>query len=165
MNRDTFIANLEALVAAGKDGPAVRFGLGKACLERPDPAAARSHLERAVALDPSYSAAWKLLGKACTEEGDTTAAADAYRRGIAAATAERRPPGREGDGGVPAPPRTRRAFRRAFGVADPPPPGPREPAQDPEAMRPQDEGVARGTTEWPLRSVPKSTLVSVDDDD
>ena len=88
MNRDTLIANLEALIAAGRDGPAVRFGLGRACLERPDPAAARSHLERAVALDPSYSAAWKLLGKACTEAGDTAAAADAYRRGIAAATAK-----------------------------------------------------------------------------
>ena len=88
VTRDTLIANLEALIAAGRDGPAVRFGLGKACLERSDPAAARSHLERAVALDPSYSAAWKLLGKACTGEGDTAAAADAYRRGIAAADAK-----------------------------------------------------------------------------
>ena len=88
MNLDTLIANLEALVAAGRDGPAVRFGLGKACLERSDPAASRAHLERAVELDPSYSAAWKLLGKACAEAGDPGAAADAYRRGIAAANAK-----------------------------------------------------------------------------
>ena len=88
MNRDTLIANLEALIAAGKDGPAVRFGLGKACLERSDAAASRSHLEQAVALDPSYSAAWKLLGKACAAGGDTGAAADAYRHGIAAASAK-----------------------------------------------------------------------------
>ena len=86
MNRDALIANLEALIEAGKDGPAVRFGLGKACLERSDPAASRLHLERAVELDPSYSAAWKLLGKACAEGGDAGAAADAYRRGIEAAT-------------------------------------------------------------------------------
>ena len=88
MNRDTLIANLEALIAAGKDGPAVRFGLGRACLERSDPAGARLHLERAVELDPSYSAAWKLLGKARAEGGDTGGAGEAWRRGIAAATAK-----------------------------------------------------------------------------
>lgn len=88
MNRDALISNLEALIATGKDGPAIRFGLGKACLERSDTTASRTHLQRAVELDPSYSAAWKLLGKACVEGGDTAAAIDAYRRGIAAATAK-----------------------------------------------------------------------------
>ena len=88
MDPDTLVANLEALIAAGRDGPAVRFGLGRACLERSDPAAARSHLERAIAQDPSYSAAWKLLGKACAEAGDAAGAADAWRRGIAAAGAK-----------------------------------------------------------------------------
>ena len=88
MNRDTLIANLEALIAAGKDSPAVRFGLGKAYLEDSNPAASRSHLEQAVELDPSYSAAWKLLGKARSEGGDIDGAADAYRRGIAAAAAK-----------------------------------------------------------------------------
>ena len=88
MNRDTLIANLEALIASGKDSPAVRFGLGKACLERSDPTGSRRHLERAVEMDPAYSAAWKLLGKACAEGGDAGGAADAYRRGIVAATAK-----------------------------------------------------------------------------
>ena len=88
MNRDTLIANLEALLAMGRDSPAVRFGLGKACLERSDPAASRRHLERAVELDPSYSAAWKLLGKARVAGGDTRGGADAYRRGVAAANAK-----------------------------------------------------------------------------
>jgi len=88
MDSDTFIANLEALIAAGKDGPAVRFGLGKACLERSDCVASRRHLERAVELDPSYSAAWKLLGKACAEGSDAAGAAHAWRRGIAAANAK-----------------------------------------------------------------------------
>ena len=84
---DTLIANLEALIAKGRDGTAVRFGLGKAYLERSDADASRVHLERAVELDPSYSAAWKLLGKARAASGDTVGAADAYRRGIATATA------------------------------------------------------------------------------
>ena len=87
MDPEALIANLEALIAAGKDGPAVRFGLGKACLERSDPVASRGHLERAIELDPSYSAAWKLLGRACAEGGDTGGAAEAWRRGIASATA------------------------------------------------------------------------------
>ena len=88
MNPDTLIANLEALIAKGHDSPAVRFGLGKACLEHTTADAARRHLERAVELDPAYSAAWKLLGKACAACGDPDRAADAYRRGIAAAAAK-----------------------------------------------------------------------------
>ena len=88
MDSDTLVANLEALIAGGRDGPAVRFGLGKAYLERSNAAASRRHLERAVALDPSYSAAWKLLGKARAADGDPGGAADAWCRGIAAATAK-----------------------------------------------------------------------------
>ena len=88
MNLDALIANLEALIDAGKDTPAIRFGLGKARLERGDAAASSADLERAVALDPSYSAAWKLLGKARAACGDTDGAARAYRHGIAAAGAK-----------------------------------------------------------------------------
>ena len=88
MDADALVANLEALIAGGRDGPAVRFGLGRAYLERSDTAASRRHLEQAVALDPAYSAAWKLLGKARAADGDPAAAADAWRRGIAAATAK-----------------------------------------------------------------------------
>ena len=88
MRTGALVANLEALIAKGRDGPAVRFGLGKAYLERSDPGAACSHLERAVELDPSYSAAWKLLGKARAAAGDPGGAAGAYRRGIDAATAK-----------------------------------------------------------------------------
>ena len=88
MDTDTLIANLEALLAKGHDDPAVRFGLGKAYLERSEPAASSSHLEQAVELDPTYSAAWKLLGKARAAGGDIDGAADAYRQGITAATAK-----------------------------------------------------------------------------
>ena len=38
-----------------------------------------------MALDPGYSAAWKLLGKAAAAAGDAAAAIAAYRAGIEAA--------------------------------------------------------------------------------
>jgi Tfp pilus assembly protein PilF len=75
----------EALLAAGKDGALLRFGLGMHYLKAGDGARAAEHLERAVALDPAYSAAWKLLGKALEQEGRGADAMDAYRRGIEAA--------------------------------------------------------------------------------
>ncbi|WP_234456401.1 hypothetical protein, partial [Stenotrophomonas sp. S49] len=55
---------LEALLAAGKDNALLRFGLGKGWLDAGDALRAAMHLGRCVALDPQYSAAWKLLGKA-----------------------------------------------------------------------------------------------------
>jgi len=75
----------EALLAAGKDGALLRFGLGNEYLKAGDAARAAGHLERAVALDPAYSAAWKLLGKAREQEGRAADAMEAYRRGIEAA--------------------------------------------------------------------------------
>lgn len=74
--------NLLRMLAAGKDGAALRFGLGNEYLKAGDPAAAAEHLERAVTLDPTYSAAWKLLGKALAESGRRDEALGAYRRGI-----------------------------------------------------------------------------------
>lgn len=79
------IPSFERLLASGKDGTLLRFGLGDAYLKAGDSSRAVEHLRRAVALDPSYSAAWKLLGKALTSAGDNTAALAAYREGIAAA--------------------------------------------------------------------------------
>ena len=75
----------EALLAAGKDGALLRFGLGTHYLKAGDGVRAVEHLERAVALDPAYSAAWKLLGKAREQAGREPEAMDAYRRGIEAA--------------------------------------------------------------------------------
>jgi len=60
----TALRNFERMLAAGKDGALLRFGLGNEFLKCGDTAAAVTHLRRAVALDPGYSAAWKLLGKA-----------------------------------------------------------------------------------------------------
>ena len=79
------IARFEALLASGKDGALLRFGLGMQYLADGDAARAVEHLRAAVAFDPAYSAAWKLLGKALTEAAKHDEAADAYRRGIAVA--------------------------------------------------------------------------------
>ncbi|MEP6941585.1 MAG: tetratricopeptide repeat protein [Betaproteobacteria bacterium] len=76
---------LEKLLASGKDGTLLRFGLGSAYLAAGDAPRATEHLRRALVLDPTYSAAWKLLGKALTQAGDKAAALDAYRDGMAAA--------------------------------------------------------------------------------
>ncbi|HXV08973.1 MAG TPA: tetratricopeptide repeat protein, partial [Burkholderiales bacterium] len=61
------IENLEKLLAAGQDGALLRFGLGSEYLKAGDAGMAAGHLQRALALDPGYSAAWKLLGQALTE--------------------------------------------------------------------------------------------------
>lgn len=76
----------EALLASGKDGALLRFGLGMNYLKT-DPARAAGHLRRAVELDPKYSAAWKLLGKSLEATGDKSGAVAAYRSGIEAAEA------------------------------------------------------------------------------
>ena len=78
------VENLEAMLAAGREDALLRFSLGNAYL-KDQPALAAEHLARAVALDPDYSAAWKLYGKALTADGREDAAKDAYRSGIAAA--------------------------------------------------------------------------------
>ena len=82
------IDSFETLLAAGKDGPLLRFSLGNEYLKAGRPAEAIVHLRAAVAADSRYSAAWKLLGKALTDAGDAAAAGEAYSSGIAAANAK-----------------------------------------------------------------------------
>ena len=79
------IANLEKMLAAGKDTALLRFGLGNAYLDAGDAPAAVAHLQRATELKADYSAAWKLLGKALSAVGDRDAAIKAYDAGIAVA--------------------------------------------------------------------------------
>lgn len=76
---------LQKLLDSGREDALLRYSLGNEWLAAAEPAEAVPHLERAVALDPGYSAAWKLLGRALTDTGDVGAAAAAYRRGIAVA--------------------------------------------------------------------------------
>lgn len=81
---DTF----EKMLAQGKDNALVRYSLGNEYLKQGRSAEACLHLERAVAQDPAYSAAWKLLGKARAEAGEPEAALAAYRQGIQVAGAK-----------------------------------------------------------------------------
>jgi predicted Zn-dependent protease len=81
------LANFEKMLAAGKDGALLRYSLGNEYLKAEDPAHAAEHLARAVALDPRYTAAWKLYGKALAAAGRDAEALAAFREGIAVAVA------------------------------------------------------------------------------
>ena len=81
------LENFLALLAGGRDSPLLRFSLGNEYLKRGDAAKAVEHLQQAVALDPKYSAAWKLLGKALADAEAWSEALAAYQQGIAVAEA------------------------------------------------------------------------------
>lgn len=81
------LASFEKMLAAGKDGALLRYSLGNEYLKSEDPTRAAEHLARAVALDPRYTAAWKLYGKALAATGRDAEALAAYREGIAVAVA------------------------------------------------------------------------------
>jgi len=76
------LADLEKLLATGRETALLRFSIGNEYLKLAQPSTAAEHLQRAVELDPKYSAAWKLLGKALAEAGQSAAALTAYRSGI-----------------------------------------------------------------------------------
>jgi Tfp pilus assembly protein PilF len=82
---DSAIANLEKLLASGKDSALLRFGLGNEYLKRGDAGMASAHLREAVRQDADYSAAWKQLGRALSDLGQWAEALSAYRQGIEAA--------------------------------------------------------------------------------
>ena len=79
------LENFERMLASGNDGALLRFGLGNEYLKAGQASRAADHLQRAVALDPGYSAAWKLLGKALLAAGRSEEALAAWNEGIAAA--------------------------------------------------------------------------------
>jgi Tfp pilus assembly protein PilF len=81
----TVLERFEALLAQGKDSPLLRFGLGSEHLKLGNAKAAAEHFAAAVALDPQYSAAWKLLGKAQLDSGAPDAARESWQRGVAVA--------------------------------------------------------------------------------
>ncbi|MGH8643316.1 MAG: tetratricopeptide repeat protein [Gammaproteobacteria bacterium] len=81
------IENLENLLLGGRDTALLRFSLGSAYLTQGHPERAASHLAQAVALDPQYSAAWKLYAKALDASGATLEAISAYEQGITVAEA------------------------------------------------------------------------------
>ena len=81
------LVNFQRMLDAGKDGALLRFSLGSEYLKAGDTASAVTHLARAVALDPRYTAAWKIYAKALTVAGRDDDALAAYRQGIAVAAA------------------------------------------------------------------------------
>jgi len=80
------VERFEAILAGGGDSPSLRFALGTEYMKLAETPRAIEHLRVAVALDPEFSAAWKLLGKAQTAAGLKKDAAASYREGIRAAT-------------------------------------------------------------------------------
>ena len=76
------LSSFERMLASGKDGAMLRYSLGNEYLKADDAHAALVHLERAVELDPLYTAAWKLYGKALLAAGRDDDALVAWRRGI-----------------------------------------------------------------------------------
>lgn len=79
------IASLRQQCGGPRDGALLRFSLGSALLADGPVEEAIDELQRAVAFDPTYSAAWKLLGKAYLGAAQPAAAAEAWRNGIKAA--------------------------------------------------------------------------------
>ena len=82
------LASFQKMLAAGKDSALLRFSLGNEYLKIGHAELAAEHLAKAVALDPKYTAAWKLYGKALTAANRTDEALAAYQRGIAVAHAK-----------------------------------------------------------------------------
>ncbi|MCU1719099.1 tetratricopeptide repeat protein [Pseudomonas sp. 5P_3.1_Bac2] len=76
---------LENMLAKGMDNALLRFGLGKGYLDNSQWAQAAEHLQRCVAFDPNYSAAWKLLGQALHKQALVEQARQAWQQGIQAA--------------------------------------------------------------------------------
>lgn len=79
------IARFEAMLESGQDSPMLRLSLGSALIAAARIDDAIPHLEQAVALDPSYSAAWKLLGKSLLAAGAPARALQACERGMSIA--------------------------------------------------------------------------------
>jgi len=79
------VADLLELIAEEPDDALLRLTLGKEYLESGDTAAALPHLERAVAADPRYTAAYRYLGAALAAAGRRDDAIAAWERGVAVA--------------------------------------------------------------------------------
>ena len=82
MEPRSVIANLEKLLAKGRETALLRFSLGNEYLKLHETWLAIFHLKRALALDPDYSAAWKLLAMALAEAGVLNEAHATYLHGI-----------------------------------------------------------------------------------
>ena len=76
------LEELLKLLQSGQDGASLRFGIGSAYLKQNDADNAVEHLKKAIELDPTFSAAWKLYAKALQENGQIDLAVETFRKGI-----------------------------------------------------------------------------------
>ena len=79
------LVSFERMLAVGKDSALLRYSIGNEHLKAGNHDAAIEALGHAVALDATYTAAWKLYGGALERAGRDAEALDAYRRGIVVA--------------------------------------------------------------------------------
>jgi tetratricopeptide (TPR) repeat protein len=76
------LQSFERMLASGKDSALIRYSIGNEYAKANDWPRAIDALSQAVALDPTYTAAWKLYAKALEQAERHAEALDAYRRGI-----------------------------------------------------------------------------------
>ena len=79
------LRSFERMLASSKDTALLRYSIGNEYAKAGDWTAAADALSHAVALDPTYTAAWKLYAKSLGQAGRQREALDAYRRGIVVA--------------------------------------------------------------------------------
>jgi len=79
------IDSLKGMLKRGNDTALLRFSLGSEYLKSGELPLALEHLQRAIALDENYSAAWKMLGQAQQAAGLMTQAVTSYQQGISIA--------------------------------------------------------------------------------
>jgi Tfp pilus assembly protein PilF len=79
------LVSFERMLATGRDSALLRYSIGNEYAKTQAWTEAIAALEKAVTLDPTYTAAWKLYAKSLAAAGRTDDALDAYRRGIVCA--------------------------------------------------------------------------------
>lgn len=79
------IKNLESLLHREQDNALIHYSLGNEYLRAKKFPEAIRHLNRAVELDPGYSAAWKLYGKALSGNNRINEAIKVFEKGMAVA--------------------------------------------------------------------------------
>jgi predicted Zn-dependent protease len=79
------LQSFERMLAAGRDSALLRYSIGNEYAKASQWTPAIDALERAVTLDPTYTAAWKLYARVLEQAGRRADALDAYRRGIVVA--------------------------------------------------------------------------------
>jgi len=78
----SIIESFEEMLAKGRDGTLLRFGLAQAYMKDKQYQKAIEHFLKTLEHDPAYSAAWKLLGKTYIELHLEDKAIETFSKGI-----------------------------------------------------------------------------------